>query len=85
MGKFKYHLDEHGMDLDVEMDADAQDTEIVEFDEDFPFPKNQKPDKVEAQKEWIFNLLRQIRSDPNMSFGYLNQKFPTRMYYIFNF
>ena len=85
-GLFKFYCEDNGVDeIDEEFEQGAQDSLLTDFDEEFPFPPDQAPEEEEAQKEWIFNLLRQIRSDPTMSFGYLNQKFPTRMYYIFSF
>ena len=67
VGKFKAFCEDNGIDIDDEMEVDPQDAMIVEFDEDFPFPPDTADDE-DAKKQWIFNLIKEIRERPDMKF-----------------
>ena len=79
---FKDFCDDNEIDLDEEFKTGAQESLLVDFDEDFPFPPNQTPKQEEARKEWIFDLLRKIRKDPNIEFNYSTTKLAKGLYYV---
>ena len=83
MGQFEYYCQDNGLDLNDEFDAGAQEAMIVDFDDNFPFPKGQEPAQDEAKKEWIFKLLNKIRAHPNMKFHYVNKELPKRFVIVF--
>ena len=70
------YCEENGIDEDLneEFEVEAQESMLVDFDEDnFPFPDDEELDDEEAKKEWIFDLLHKIREDPDIDFS-LNSK-----------
>ena len=69
-GLFADYCQEYGIDLNDEFGVEAKISLLPDFDPHFPFPKGQQAEQAEAKKEWVFKLLKQIRSDPNMKFDH---------------
>ena len=57
-------------DIDEEIDAGADETMLLEFDEDFPFPKGTSDDASEEEKNAIiFDIIKRCyeSEDPNFA------------------
>ena len=79
---FKDYCEDNGIDLDDEFEAGAHDCQLVEFDDDFPFPTNEQYEDKDKREQWIFNLLKKIRAEPNIDFDYLKSKLPDGLLYV---
>eukprot|EP01084_Bolivina_argentea_P319326 553874_1 len=66
---FSNYCDDYGIDdesLAMELEEDAEDSILVDFDDDFPFAKPPKNETDRRQK--IFDLIKKCYSNPDLSF-----------------
>eukprot|EP01084_Bolivina_argentea_P277051 472855_1 len=52
-------------DIEEELKADAEDCMLVDFDEDFPFPKNKHPTSDEDRQQAVFDIIMRCYKYPD--------------------